>query len=308
MTEILQAYRRNIPAMPAGWQTGLTTGEALPLQAAGKRPAGVVVQRLVQVAGEDITEDVLTAAIISAFKSEWWLDKQKKTYLKKGLTDLHPTKGILLKNDLWAIYQTLTLNLTDNDSLIHQVGQDIYLYLKDNRSPIIGTPHQQSEYAMDPTRRHPGHVGDRDMRIYRSMPKYAWDAASLKGHGGSLGEAMNYFQQQKRDTAVHANHVYYLVEFRLPGKALDTMVGTIGAGGEGARSTADKFGGKKESTSEFGIEKNFFSVDMEHAATILSAVAGATSRVVASTGVMPAVVQQLGSAWNSTNQVDKTGW
>lgn len=295
---------KKAPVEPLQWKSAGAPLWQLPV--AKQVPAGEAIQ-CVRIGKENISKANLRAALRTALKSEVkfiaghtlqeHFQRDDKTFTAAANT---------LFDTLWDLYQTKNFHLVDLSSLVHQVSQDINLIWGGDQT-IAGTPHQHSEYAVDPANRHPGLDKDNEMRIYRSMPEYAWEAASLKGHGGSLGEAMNYFRQGKRDTATHPTHIYYLVEFRLPGKTVNGMTGDIG-GGEGVQSTADKFGGKRESTSEFGIEKDFFSVDMKHADTILSTVPRATSRVIASTGAMPDVIKKPGRAWKHTNPVDTAGW
>lgn len=308
ISDILQAYQGKMSGLqPFQWKSTVNTPARQP--SAGKRGStNAAIQCAIEVGGQTISKSQLKGALKTALMSEArFIGHDEKTNYLEDDNKTFTQKGVQLCTNLWDIYQTKKIKLTDFNSLIHQVSQDINLLWGGDHT-IAGTPHQHSDYAVDAAKRHPGQVGNPDMRIYRSMPKFAWEAASLQGHGGSLGEAMNYFRQGKRDTETHPTHIYYLVEFTLPGKKLDDMVGGITGGSEGTSSNPTKFGGKNESTSEFGMNSGFFSVDMAHADDILSTVPGARSRVIASTGAMPDVIKQPGRNWKHSNQVDKTGW
>lgn len=308
ISDILQAYEGKMSGLqPFQWKSTVNT-PTRQLSAGKRGSTNAAIQCAIEVGGTTISKSQLRDALKTALKGEVrFIGNNTQTKYLNNDNETFTPAGVQLCTDLWDIYQTKKIKLTDSVSLIHQVSQDINLLWGDDVT-IVGTPHQHSDYAIDATRRHPGQVGNPDMRIYRSMPKFAWDAASLRGHGGSLGEAMNYFRQGKRDTHTHPTHIYYLVEFTLPGKKLNDMVGGITGGSEGTPSTPTKFGGKNESTSEFGMGSGFFSVDMAHADDILSTVPGVRSRVIASTGDMPDVIKQPGRNWKHTNQVDQTGW
>jgi hypothetical protein len=258
-----------------------------------------VVQYKVLIDSKEINDDVLTECFIYALKSgEARLsDNEMKPFLNRSKTELSEN-GSELKDYLIERYNSsnINLNLTDKDSLSHQITQDINLYYNNDKQ-LIGIPHQHSEYAVDLEHRKPGHIGSKkkkrigdDMRIYRCMPLVEWEEAKLSGHGGSLGEAMYYFRKNKGGIS---NVV--IVEFKLFGCKLNDMMGVIKSGGEGAQSDEDTFGGKSESNAAFGTSEKFFSVDLAHASQIIKK--KATSKVVAYTGEEPRSYRKSGQAW-----------
>ncbi|MDR3061610.1 MAG: DUF4157 domain-containing protein [Dysgonamonadaceae bacterium] len=270
-----------------------------------------IAQCIVKISGTKMTKELVGEALKYGFRSDEikfptlmvgiYQGKDKKFFINtenNNFTD----GGNMLANKLYDLYQQekMTLVLTDITSFYHQVCQDVNLIFGGD-DDLVGTPHQFSEFKIDQEKRNPGHigkkggiVGNKDMRIYRCMPLEHWENAQLKGHGGSLGQALHYF---RLDKSAGKNAV--LVEFKLMENQLNKMVGTILSSSEGSRSdvgkNAGKFGRKTENNTEFA-ETEFFSVDLANAAQIISE--KAISKVIAYTGTEPTKDRKkLGTQW-----------
>lgn len=223
----------------------------------------------------NVIKRILKDAVNRAIKQDLIPD----SYLKniRGEKQLNES-GEAAVDGVFEIYKNVTIHLTDFLSVMHQISQDLHLYQKGNTS-LIGTPHQHSEFTYTKTTDKnlnvsykSGHSkGGEDQRVYRTMTKADWDNDHISGHGGSLGQAMYYFDLGK--VAVKADPKKmpdYLVEFKFNGKRLPEIVEVIKSNGEGELSTEDMLGGKTEKNSSFGYHENIFSVDLRHASGMLN--------------------------------------
>jgi hypothetical protein len=130
---------------------------------------------------------------------------------------------------------------------------------------LQGTRHQLDQFRYNKQLKQPGAGNQkRDFRIYRTMPISDWQqyqpsennvGVLLKGHGGSLGQAVSYFQRAQ-DVA--------LVEFLFEGYSEKDLVdyNEMADGGEGKRSKDGKMGGKRERNDVFGSTQ-IFSIHLE---------------------------------------------
>lgn len=255
-------------------------------------PPGSIVQRMLMVDNKNIKRSVVEAAIRTGAKQ----GEIPETYYSVRHNKVSLTaQGNTAVTTLMTAYSTVKLKLTDFTSLIHQVGQDLHM-LQGNNPQLVGVGHQNSEF------RYKLNIGDRskkdldfksgitesNQRVYRTMTQTDWDNNYLAGHGGSIGQAMHYFNLGKTaQTQTPGRTPDMLVEFTFHDQKLGDLLDGIEGGHEGKASTDEKFGGKTEQNTAFGARDNIFSVDLKNASELISG-AGVTARVLASTnGVMP---------------------
>jgi len=196
---------------------------------------------------------------------------------------------------LMEVYAKKPIYLNDFNSLIHQVSQDLHM-LAEGNDKLVGIGHQHSEFTYnkdlndskkkDVTLK--SGLVESDQRVYRTMTKKDWENNHISGHGGSIGQAMHYFNLGKKaHTKGGDREPDMLVEFTFTGKKLNDLVSKVKGEGEGEHSTDSKLGGKTEKNTEFGASENIFSVDLKHAAALLSK-DFVRAKVLASTnGVLP---------------------
>jgi hypothetical protein len=129
-----------------------------------------------------------------------------------------------LENDIRAMLRKYNevKAFADDKDLCRQLVQDIKLSLLGMDS-IVGTDHADGQFSQVDDDSSVGRDGKtRKLRIYRTMPYTAWKAYKasndlkdiLWGHGGSLGQALDYFLKSK---ASGLDDV--LVEFEFAGTA-----------------------------------------------------------------------------------------
>ncbi|KZM45077.1 hypothetical protein OA92_04285 [Marinomonas sp. SBI22] len=272
----------------------------------------VVTQRTLKVAGQEIKDADIEAAMLSAAKKQLL---PKVFYNRSNRTNIYTIneKGKSAKQKLLDKYRKSELRLRSKDSLVYQVSQDMYLIEgseNSNEDQLIAIPHQHYEYTKGndnkPTAKGLGHWNN-DMRIYRNLPKFAWDQAKLVGHGGSLGQALHYFRRDQKETDKNQNRVSYIVEFTIPRKLTKDMIRDIKGGSEGELTNESKFGGKSEQNTAFGETSGLFSVDMGNSGELLKN-NGAVSRVVASTGAYVPTEKKHGREWTKGLAIKPEDW
>ena len=158
---------------------------------------------------------------------------------------------------------------TDIDDLRRQTEQDVILGIV-GLPALQGTEQQLDQYHQTSAKakRGPG-AERRDFRIYRCMKREYWNAYQesgdvkdiLHGHGGALGQALDYFRKSVADKKTLDD---VLVEFRFPDVSESQMVdpAEIGLGGEGKGPKGGKLGGKSEQSDIFGPLAEIFSINL----------------------------------------------
>lgn len=271
-----------------------------------------LIQRMVQVGKVDndgnekntnIKRSVLVAAVNKGIKQQIIPSAYTRN---RGGTRVLNDAGTLAITKLMEVYSKITIHLKDFMSLVHQASQDLHMLANGNEN-LIGIGHQHSEFT------YKKNLANRDQkdvtfksglkkdnqRVYRTMTLNDWENSHISGHGGSIGQAMHYFNLGKAAQASNADRTPdLLVEFTFAGKDLSELVTDIQGGGEGAHSTADSLGGKTEQNTAFGIADNIFSVDLKNAFGFLSKTT-VTAKVLASTnGILPDETKKgMNAAW-----------
>lgn len=235
-----------------------------------------VVQRMVQVGKKNIKRTVLVAAIKKGIKQSLIPDAYTQKVQGNVVLDDDKSAGAIDK--LMKVYSSMTIHLTDFNSLIHQASQDLHMLAQGNES-LIGIGHQHSEftYKRNSTDRSKKDITFKsgllkdNQRVYRTMTLEDWENNHISGHGGSIGQAMHYFNLGKKaHTQDNQRKPDLLVEFTFTGKKLSELTSGIEGDGEGKKSTDDSFGGKTEQNTAFGLSHSIFSVDLKNASGLLS--------------------------------------
>ncbi|ATG76431.1 MULTISPECIES: hypothetical protein [unclassified Pseudoalteromonas] len=157
-------------------------------------------------------------------------------------------------------------SFADRSDLYRQVTQDIKLSLLGFHN-IAGIAHHDGQFK----RTDDGFGGSASGRkkklvIYRTMPKADWSnykgSGDLKdilfGHGGSLGQAMHYFDKSKKSSKDDV-----LVEFKFSGDASKLLdYSKVNGGGEGGAPQGNKLTGKSEQNDIMKVDKDVFSVHL----------------------------------------------
>ncbi len=258
-----------------------------------------VVQRMVQVGKKNIKRTVLVAAI----KKGILQGLIPGIYLQRvdGNRVLNDASEAAI-NKLMEVYSSMTIHLKDFDSLIFQASQDLHMIANGNDN-LIGIGHQHSEFTYKINRNDNNKkevnfktgLAKDNQRVYRTMTLKDWNNNHISGHGGSIGQAMHYFNLGKTAQVQAAAQQKerkpdLLVEFTFIGKKLPDLVNGIEGGGEGKHSTENTLGGKTEQNTAFGFSDKIFSVDLKNAAGLLSK-NFVTAKVLASTnGELPKTV------------------
>jgi len=172
-----------------------------------------------------------------------------------------------LKNHVRAMLRKYKGKTFDNKvDLARQVVQDVKLKLL-GMEKVIGVDHQDGQFSGTKDNSKEGRTGKtKTLRIYRTMNAADWNEYTksqdigdiLKGHGGSLGQAMYYFAKSKSDKKDDV-----LVEFKFSDTA-DKLIdyGNIKGGGEGGASQNGKLPGKSEQNDIMKLDAEIFSVNL----------------------------------------------
>lgn len=281
-----------------------------------------VMQRILKIGADHVvTKEDIKKGIVNIYKTEPNGTIAHEQYEKLVAKEEINTYGEEIADYLYVVYRDKTymgnnIILDNYDSLNNQLKQDVYFACTDELS-LIGIPHQHNEYRRNgnaPTIKYGHNIID--MRIYRTMPLFAWEQAKLgHGHGGSIGEAMYYFEIQKeklksiidngkkqdRNFKVKHCDIYVMVEFTLSGKKLGDMINKIENKGEGSNTDDKKFGAKTEIHAAFGMQEkkknNIFSVYLKNSEHLIQTFA--TSRIVASIDSVPRSASKPGNIWTN---------
>jgi len=181
-----------------------------------------------------------------------------------------------LGNDIRAMLRKYNekKNFDDDKDLTRQLVQDIKLKLLRMES-IIGIDHQDGQFSKKADDISVGRTGkDKTLRIYRTMSTEDWNKYEdskdpkdiLKGHGGSLGQALHYYLKSKKD-----NLDDVLVEFEFSQKAQNLVDYTrIQHGGEGKEPYGGKLTGKKEGNDIMDLDEDIFSINLSKSKELIS--------------------------------------
>lgn len=210
-----------------------------------------------------------------------WNDQQKKDCFGNGKGSIKQVNNLInnyldtdvegernLKNDIQEMLRKYQQGkaFDNKDDLSRQLVQDIKLKLL-GLDKMIGINHQDGQFSTLNDDSAKGRTGKtKPLRIYRTMPAFDWNAYEtseklediLKGHGGSLGQALHYFETSKKN---HYNDV--LVEYQFEEEAQDLIdySAVKGGNGEGKDLTQnDKLIGKCEKNDILGSDVNIFSI------------------------------------------------
>jgi len=173
-----------------------------------------------------------------------------------------------LENDIRAMLRKYNekKSFGKEKDLTRQLIQDVKLKLlgMDNVIGVDQTDGQFSEKADDANVGRTGKT--KKLRIYRTMRAEDWENYQgskdpkdiLRGHGGSLGQAMHYFVKSKKD-----NLDDVLVEFEFPrtGQSL-VDYNRIKKGGEGDGPHGGKLTGKNEKNDIMDLDEDIFSINL----------------------------------------------
>jgi hypothetical protein len=172
-----------------------------------------------------------------------------------------------LRNQIFSIlekYNSENRTFENNAHLETQLIQDIKLGIL-RLDDILGVDHHNGQFSQtDPSGR------GKALRIYRTTTRIDWNnylqsgsvAGLLHGHGGSLGQALDYFYKSKNsdtDGPLYDNVIFELKFTKLALNAID--YNTIALGGEGGGPNLGRLTGKKEQNDILG-ESNIFSVNL----------------------------------------------
>lgn len=193
---------------------------------------------------------------------QWKKKEREKIDLKKEIRDM------LFKH----ISASIDFEFDNNKDLGRQLVQDIKLRLFGLHG-VIGIKHQDGQFSKEekPDDSETGRLGrSKPLRIYRTMPAANWDGkleSVLNGHGGSLGQALHYFEKSVdnfKPEEKTSNYDNILIEIKFKEKAQDIIDYTqITGGGEGAGATqGEKFTGKSEQNDLFKRDKDIFSINL----------------------------------------------
>jgi hypothetical protein len=190
------------------------------------------------------------------------------TYFDDILTDVGVTK--FEADILAALRKHNNRNSFDNrNDLCRQVTQDVKLILVGFNN-VAGTKHQDGQFKSTMDSSGVAASGrNKKLVIYRTMSKADWLSYNqsrdldfiLKGHGGSLGQAMHYLYKSRKNGLDNI-----LVEVKFSESASNLVDYTrIAAGGEGKGPHNRKLTGKKEKNDIMGFggeDTDIFSINL----------------------------------------------
>lgn len=201
----------------------------------------------------------------SATKGKKYLDTHLPQYIA-ALLDRYDTENRVFAN---------------KDEFEAQVIQDVKLSIL-RLDQIVGIEQHAGQFS-DSDRS----GGDKPLRIYRTTTREDWDeyehskniAGLLHGHGGSLGQALDYFYKSKTsktDSPLYSNVIFELKFERTASSAIDYE--RITSGGEGGAPAGDKLTGKKEQNDLLG-ERKVFSVNLSASRELIMAMNPTVTRI-----------------------------
>ncbi|MFM2485204.1 hypothetical protein [Celerinatantimonas yamalensis] len=167
-------------------------------------------------------------------------------------------------SSLLVKYDTENRSFEDGSHLDSQVIQDVKLVILrlDN---IVGIDHHDGQFSRTNTS-----GGGKALRIYRTTTRTDWNtylqtgsvAGLLHGHGGALGQALDYFYKSKNKGVNGPLYDNVIFEIKFTKQALNAIdYNEISSGGEGGGPKGGKLTGKREQNDILG-EENSFSVNL----------------------------------------------
>ncbi|WGH75719.1 hypothetical protein P8625_00725 [Tenacibaculum tangerinum] len=170
-------------------------------------------------------------------------------------------------NSILAKYNSDDRTFEDNNHFESQLIQDVKLSIL-RLNDIVGIDHHNGQFSRtDQSGR------GKALRIYRTTKRADWNtylqsrslAGLLHGHGGSLGQALDYFYKSKNPNNKNASNPFYdnvIFELKFTKDASNAInYDEISSGGEGGGPRSDKLTGKKEQNDILG-EADSFSVNL----------------------------------------------
>ncbi len=242
-----------------------------------------VFQRQIIVNSAEIDKDaILDAAVISTRgRIHGWLTEKGMTATLKrnskiskaeinATTSAKKGREYLDENlpnhitSLLAKYDTENRTFGDYGHLESQLIQDVKLSIL-GLGDIVGIDHHGGQFSGTDKS-----GGGKPLRIYRTTTRTDWNTylqskeigGLLHGHGGALGQALDYFYKSKtsaKDGPLYDNVIFEIKFTTNASSAID--YNEISSGGEGGGPKGGKLTGKNEQNDIFG-EKEIFSVNL----------------------------------------------
>lgn len=241
-----------------------------------------VLQRHIIVSEKEVDKELILDEIVVNIKGciHGWLTRNGMTAMlkrNKNLKDeITATKSSVkasqyldgeLKDktlSLLAKYDTENRTFKNRNHLESQLIQDVKLGIL-GLDDIVGIDHHIGQFSQTDKS-----GADKPLRIYRTTPRDDWNtylrsksiAGLLHGHGGSLGQALDYFYKSKNSDSngpLYDNVIFELTFIKSASKAID--YDQISSGAEGGGPKGEKLTGKKEQNDILG-ENNVFSVNL----------------------------------------------
>jgi len=161
-------------------------------------------------------------------------------------------------------YDTENRVFANKDEFERQVVQDVKLSIL-RLDQIVGIDHHDGQFSQSDRS-----GGGKPLRIYRTTTREDWNnylhknniVELLHGHGGSLGQALDYFYKSKtsnEDGPWYDNVIFEILLNRTADNAID--YNGIISGGEGVGPAGGKLTGKREQNDLLG-ENHVFSVNL----------------------------------------------
>ncbi|MBB6271260.1 hypothetical protein HDF26_001687 [Pedobacter cryoconitis] len=193
-------------------------------------------------------------------------DAHTKTAIKDKQTNYFTN---VFENDIRAMLRKYNdkKSFANAMELTRQLVQDIKLKLL-GMETITGTDNRDGQFSQDDDDAGIGRTGkSKTLRIYRTMRTIDWNRYVvsndpkdiLRGHGGSLGQALHYFLKSKKD---NLDDVLVEFEFSGIGNNLVDHKAIQDNGGEGKAPKGDKMTGKSEANDVMELDKKIFSINL----------------------------------------------
>lgn len=275
------ALREEVLAQPAA--LGVAASPRLASQRRQmKRLFGGLVQLKVQVGAtlHEKNDAKLIQALVKAVQAQFSTWAQRSGVKDEGvLKAIHALKGKALEaaiGKLLADVYDEGRPFADFDDLRRQCEQDLALGAL-GLPALQGTEQQLDQYLQPGAKAKRGVGADKKgFRIYRCMKREYWQAYEksgqvkdiLHGHGGALGQALDYFRKSVEDKKLDD----VLVEFRFPEQSESQLVDPdeIEKGGEGRGSKGGKMGGKSEQNDAIGKLGDIYSINLKANAELIT--------------------------------------
>ncbi|MDB9150853.1 DUF4157 domain-containing protein [Parabacteroides distasonis] len=177
-------------------------------------------------------------------------------------------------------YDSEDRTFTDDTHLKSQLIQDVKLKIL-RLDDFVGIDHHTGQFSLSDTSGR-----DKPLRIYRTTTREDWNnylksnniEGLLHGHGGSLGQALDYFYKSKTDDSrqYYDNVIFELTFTQSASSAINYA--KISAGGEGGGPDGRKLTGKHENNDIFK-EDQVFSVNLTACRNLISSMNPTIRRV-----------------------------